>query len=94
MRKTICTASIFLGMIAVLTFSILFQVPYFNWWDSADITAGHLKYVGPTEGIGVWFLINVLLPGSVLWLAGGACVLVWKFSAFICSRLRKSSSTQ
>jgi hypothetical protein len=84
-RKTICTATVFLGLMAALVASILIRVPDTVWWWSGykSVTPSHTPLL-------LWLVSNVLMPLIVLGMAGSLLPGIWQIAGWICSKLNKA----
>jgi len=80
LRKTVCTATVFVVLMAGLASLVVIKVPDRVWWSA------RFSYSDKTAII-MWLFGNVMTPAG---LACGAVLIVWglwKLSAAICSNL-------
>lgn len=82
MRKTICTASIFAGFVAVMIASWMIHTQNFHpWWIPEDT-----KVVDAP--VFVWFFVQAFLPLMVLFCVAFIGVGLWSVASWCCAKLR------
>lgn len=85
MRKKICTATIFAGMVSALVYLWLIRVPDHIWWAPALGSEGTLPLLG-------WMLLSAVFPIGFAAILGLICVGLWFLSAAVCAKLRGEKS--
>lgn len=85
MRKTICTATIFAGMVSALVYSWLIKVPDHIWWSPALDSDGTMPLL-------VWVFISAVPPIGLAIILGFICFGLWNLSAAACAKLRGEKS--
>jgi len=86
--KRLCTASIFVGILSALAWSVLYYVPETTWW-GPTWTNTHKPVV-----FLLWLNSNVFMPLGIIFVIGIVLFGLWKFSEWCCSSLRGADKAQ
>lgn len=82
MRKTICTATLFVPMLAAFVALFVVQVPMRAWWSS---TFGD----GVDVPLIIWSIFNIIGPVSFLVVGCFTVYGFWNLASRLCSSLRR-----
>lgn len=87
MRKTICTASIFVAILTVGWAAWTVRMPNTTWWYGPDTPPTYW----PDVPLLVWANNNIFTPAAILCLAGFLLFTLWKASEVLCDWLQSTS---
>lgn len=81
MRKTACTFSIFIVIVAVIVAGFVIQIPDVIWW-------WH-HHPERTVSLWIWLSGNVSLPCMLIFFLGFAVYTAWKAAGEMCGALQR-----